>query len=1492
MYFSVSSTGLLTLTSSTPIPFSLSVSNRRTIIVSSSISSPQQLNNNPNNNDNKTVTVVKFNYSRASPSIRWPNSKLSDLYPSTETHFSQNDVSVKKTQSLETPNETHKRNDEEEEEKERSEITRDSRSKMKFKRMNKLALEKEMNWRERVKMLTDRILGLKSDEFVGDVLEQHRVMMTPADFCFVVKSVGQTSWHRALELYECLNMQQWYAPNGRMVSTILGVLGKANQEEIAVEIFTKAESVIEDTVQVYNAMMGVYARNGNYDKVKEIFDLMRERECEPDIVSFNTLINAKVKSCAIVSGLAIQLLDEVGKFGLRPDIITYNTLISACSREANLKEAIVVFSDMETNRCQPDLWTYNAMISVYGRCGFALKAEHLFEELKSKGFSPDAVTYNSLLYAFSKEGNTKKVTDICNQMVKMGFGKDEMTYNTIIHMYGKQGRHDEALKLYRDMKLSKRNPDAVTYTVLIDLLGKASKIEEAAKVMSEMLDAGVKPTLHTYSALICAYAKVGRRAEAEETFNRMRESNIKADHLAYSVMLDFFLRFNEIKKAMVLYQEMIQEGFTLDNGIYEVMLPALVRENMGGVVERIVRDMEELSGMNPHDISSVLVTAGCYDHGAKMLKVAIRNGYELDREIFLSIMSSYSSSARYSEACELLEFFREHAPGDIQMITEALIIILCKAGKLDAALEEYRNRGGLGTFTSCTMYESLIQECLKSEQFEIASQLFSDMRFNGVEPSECLYLSMVSVYCRIGFPETAHNLLYHAEKNDIILDNLTVHIIDIVETYGKLKMWENAESIVENLRQKYSKIDRNVWNALIHAYAFSGCYERARAIFNTMMKDGPSPTVESVNGLLQALIVDGRLNELYVVIQELQDMDFKISKSSILLMLEAFAQAGNLFEVQKVYNGMKAAGYFPTMHLYRVMIGLLGRFKRVRDVKVMLNEMEEAGFKPDLQIFNSVLKLYSSIEEFKHMGDVYQRMQDAGLTPDEETYNTLITMYCRDHRPEEGLSLMHKMKSLDLEPKRDTYRSMIAAFSKQELYDQAEEIFEELRSNGYKLDRSFYHLMMKMYRTSGDHQKAENLVAMMKEAGIEPTTATMHMLMVSYGKSGQPEEADRVLKSLRTMGAVMDTLPYSSVIDAYLKKGDVKAGLEKLAEMKEAAIEPDHRIWTCFIRAASLSEEANDAINLLNALQGVGFDLPIRLLREKSESLVSEVDQCLDRLEHVEDNAAFNFVNALVDLLWAFELRATASWVFQLAIKKNIYRRDIFRVAEKDWGADFRKLSAGSALVGLTLWLDHMQDASLEGYPESPKSVVLITGTAEYNMVSLDSTLKACLWEMGSPFLPCKTRHGVLVAKAHSLRMWLKDSSFCMDLELKDSPNLPELNSMQLINGCFIRRGLVPAFHEITEKLKVVSPKKFSRLALLPDDKRSKVMQADVDGRKERLEKLKTADPRQVMKMKRIRKKKFIREAFEYQGNAIGKQRTFKPIAANKSIERERYDDR
>ncbi|KAF8044385.1 hypothetical protein BT93_A2394 [Corymbia citriodora subsp. variegata] len=1405
----------------------------------------------------------KFTYSRASPSVRWPHLKLPEsLAPRPQFLVAPPSLS----RATDKPNFEHVPGRESEEEGpsldmvETLDVNEESLSedglgrpsRNKIKKMNKLALKRAKDWRERVKFYTDRILALKPEEFVADVLDDRPVQMTPTDFCFVVKWVGQCNWQRALEVYEWLNLRHWYSPNARMLATILSVLGKANQQALAVEIFTRAENSVGDTVQVYNAMMGVYARTGRFGKVQELLDLMRERGCEPDLVSFNTLVNARLRSNSMVPGLAVELLGEVRRSGLRPDIITYNTLISSCSRGSNLEEAMKVYDDIKAHNCQPDLWTYNAMISVYGRCGQSSKAEQLFKELESKGFFPDAVTYNSLLYAFAREGKVEKVKEISEEMVKKGFGRDEMTYNTIIHMYGKQGRTDLALQVYEDMKLRGRNPDAVTFTVLIDSLGKANKITEAANVMTQMLDAGIKPTLHTYSALICAYAKAGKRVEAEETFNCMRRAGIKPDHLAYSVMLDILFRFNETKKAMVLYHEMLSGNFRPDRALYEVMLRGLRREDNLDNIDKLVKDMEELCCMKPSVICSTLVRGECYDHAATMLRLAIGNGHELDRNDLLSILSSYSSSGRHSEGLNLLEFLRAHA-GSNALISEALVVMLCKAGKLDAALEEYSKTSAYGSFSgSYIFYESLIQCCLDNELFVEASWVIMDMRFYCVAPSKRLYEIMALIYCRMGFPETAHCFVDEAERKGILFDDNSIYV-SIIEAYGVVKLWQKAESLVGVLRMRRS-VDRKVWNALIHAYAASGCYDRARAIFNTLMRDGPAPTLESINGLLQALITDGRLDELYMVIEELQDMGFKISKSSIILMLDAFARSGNIFEVKKIYAGMKAAGYFPTMHLYRIMIGLLCKGKRVRDVEAMVSEMVDAGFKPDLSIWNSMLKLYTGIEDFKKTVQVYQKIQEAGLKPDEETYNTLIIMYCRDRRTEEGLMLMHEMRRLGLEPKLSTFKSLISSFAKQHHLEQAEELFTELHSKGYKLDRSFYHIMMKLYRDSGDHSKAENLLLVMKEAGIEPTIATMHLLMVSYGSSGHPQESEKVLDNLKVTGMDLSTLPYSSVIDAYLKNGDYSIAIQKLDKMKSEGMEPDHRIWTCFIRAASLSQHACEAISLLNALKCAGFDLPIRLLTEKGKSLVSEVDLALEKLHPLEDNAALNFVNALEDLLWAFELRATASWVFQLAIKKSIYRQDVFRVAEKDWGADFRKLSAGSALVGLTLWLDNMQDASLQGYPESPKSVVLITGTAEYNLVSLNGTLKAFLWEMGSPFLPCKTRTGLLVAKAHSLRMWLKESPFCLDLELRDAPSLPESNSMQLIDGCFMRRGIVPAFKDITGRLGVISPKKFSRLALLSDDRRDKAIQADIEGAKEKLDKMKKVELRRTEKEERLQK--------------------------------------
>ncbi|CAD6339957.1 unnamed protein product [Miscanthus lutarioriparius] len=317
-----------------------------------------------------------FDYPLADPSVRWPHLRFPHLptprFPATVTAAPP--VAVRPSQEVEDPAAT-------------SAFAPslveplDARAhRGRVKKLSKLALRRAQDWRARVAGLADAVLALPPGAPVDDVLDGARA--TPDEVAFVVRAVGESSWRRALDAFEWLARSS--APASRAVAVVLGVLGRARQDSTAEEVFLRFAGE-GATVQVFNAMMGVYARSGRFDDARQLLDTMHDRGIDPDLVSFNTLINARSKAGCLAAGVALDLLSEVRQSGLRPDVITYNTLISACSQSSNLEDAVTVFEEMIASECRPDLWTYNAMVSVHGRCGKAEEAERLFRELVEKG---------------------------------------------------------------------------------------------------------------------------------------------------------------------------------------------------------------------------------------------------------------------------------------------------------------------------------------------------------------------------------------------------------------------------------------------------------------------------------------------------------------------------------------------------------------------------------------------------------------------------------------------------------------------------------------------------------------------------------------------------------------------------------------------------------------------------------------------------------------------------------------------------------------------------------------------------------------------------------------------------------------------------------------------------------------------------------------------------------------------------------------------------
>lgn len=226
-----------------------------------------------------------------------------------------------------------------------------------LKRMSKLALKKAVDWKARTARLSNAICELDVARPVADVLEGWPEQLNNEDLSVVLGNVGRENWRRALELYECLNMRKWYTPNTHMLATILGILGRSNQVEIARELFLRAEpELTADHVQVFNGILGVYAKQGKWQVVQQILELMESKGCEPDIITFNTVINARCKA-NLQPGIAIALLKEVQRASFKPDLITFNTLLGGCIANKNFMEAKEIVKEMVRRGYEPDAYS-------------------------------------------------------------------------------------------------------------------------------------------------------------------------------------------------------------------------------------------------------------------------------------------------------------------------------------------------------------------------------------------------------------------------------------------------------------------------------------------------------------------------------------------------------------------------------------------------------------------------------------------------------------------------------------------------------------------------------------------------------------------------------------------------------------------------------------------------------------------------------------------------------------------------------------------------------------------------------------------------------------------------------------------------------------------------------------------------------------------------------------------------------------------------------
>ncbi|MCL7024689.1 hypothetical protein MKW94_023503 [Papaver nudicaule] len=168
------------------------------------------------------------------------------------------------------------------------------------------------------------------------------------------------------------------------------------------------------TVQLHTALIDMYAKCGNLDLAKNLFDGMQEK----DVICWNVMISGFTIHGDVENALA--LFEEMEKHGFRPNDITfiahYGCVINLLSRAGLFEEAKEIILRMPAS-CSP---------------------------------SDEAINWRALLSACCSHGETSLAEVATERLVQLE--RHSGVYVLLSNMYAGSGKYDDAKRIRKNMK--------------------------------------------------------------------------------------------------------------------------------------------------------------------------------------------------------------------------------------------------------------------------------------------------------------------------------------------------------------------------------------------------------------------------------------------------------------------------------------------------------------------------------------------------------------------------------------------------------------------------------------------------------------------------------------------------------------------------------------------------------------------------------------------------------------------------------------------------------------------------------------------------------------------------------------------------------------------------------------------------------------------------------------------------------------------------------
>lgn len=394
------------------------------------------------------------------------------------------------------------------------------------------------------------------------------VLPTRITFVTVLDACGNVPMlYEAKQAHACI-LGSDFDSDVVVLTALVNMYAKHGNLQEAKRVF---EGMFEHNVFSWDAMIGAVAQLGQVEQVSALFQQMQLECVIPSRVTFITILGASARMKAGVLGRRMHAL--IAGCILQLDLKIGNAIINMYGKNGSLEDSLKVFSKMPCH----NVISWNTLIAVSVQHGHSKEALQHFHQMLLEGVIADKVSYAIILsLCINQQALGHQMHAI---IVACGFDLDKFLKISLVTMYGKNGNLEgagrmfdgvderdvvlwstmisacalhgfgrKALYFYQQMQLEGVIPNKITLMSILDVCASQAALTECKRIHSCILD----DESAVRNSLINVYSECGNLKEACNVFNRTAERDL----VTWTAMIAGYARHGLGKEAHQLFEEM------------------------------------------------------------------------------------------------------------------------------------------------------------------------------------------------------------------------------------------------------------------------------------------------------------------------------------------------------------------------------------------------------------------------------------------------------------------------------------------------------------------------------------------------------------------------------------------------------------------------------------------------------------------------------------------------------------------------------------------------------------------------------------------------------------------------------------------------------------------------------------------------------------------------------------------------------------------------